>query len=202
MRQIRSLRGFSQEMIFHVQGNHDESILNIFHGVEPGSSGEERDHHYWIAKNMDKEYISFINKMPKRIEITINGKKFLFLHYHLNDKNQFLSIDNNPSATKLDNFYVNEDADIVCFGHHHILHHFRGSHRIYINPGSLGCNSKPVANYAIINIKNDGCINCTFKEIQYDNQEFLRDYYKYNVPDKEALLSIFHGNQDKEIIGN
>lgn len=190
----------SRNDISYVQGNHDESILKIFNGVEPGSHGEERDHHYWIAKNMDKDYIRFINKIPKKIKTTINGKKFLFLHYHLNGQNQFLSIDSNPSATKLDNIYVNEDVDVVCFGHHHTLHHFKGSHGIYINPGSLGCNSKPVANYVIINIKDDGCINCTFKEIQYDNQEFLLNYYKYDVPAKEALLNIFHGNQDKELL--
>src|SRR5699024_10282544 len=86
-------------------------------------------------------------------------------------------------------------------GHHHILYHFRGSNKIYINPGSLKCNSKPVANYAIINIKDDGCINCTFKEVLYDNQEFLLNYYEYDVLAKEALLNIFHGNQDKEFLG-
>jgi len=192
----------SRNDISYVQGNHDESILNIINGKEPGSRGEARDHHYWIAKNMDEKYISFINNMPKRIGTTINGKKFLFLHYHLNDQNQFISIDSTPTAAKLDSSYVSEDVDIVCFGHHHILHHFRGSNKIYINPGSLGCNSKPVANYAIINIKDDGCINCTFKEVLYDNQEFLLNYYEYDVPAKEALLNIFHGNQDKEFLGN
>ena len=53
------------------------------------------------------------------------------------------SIDTNPSATKLEDLYKNEDADIVCFGHHHVLLHFKGKHRIYFNPGALGCNSKP-----------------------------------------------------------
>ncbi|MCR8968434.1 metallophosphoesterase [Facklamia sp. 7083-14-GEN3] len=192
----------SRNDISYVRGNHDEYIVNIFNGVEPGSHGEEREHHYWIAKHMDEQYLSFIEKIPKRIETTINGKKFLFVHYHLNDQYQFLSIDPEPSTTKLDSLYQDEDIDMVCFGHHHVLHHFRGKHRIYINPGALGCHSKPIANYVIINIENNGCINCLFKEIPYDNHEFLLNYYKYDVPAKESLLSIFHGNQDKKLLKN
>lgn len=184
----------SRNDVSYVLGNHDVSILNIFNGQEPGSSGEEREHHYWIANNMDEKYVSFIRQMPKRLETMINGKKCLFQHYHLNDENQFLSIDSAPTASKLDNIYSNEDVDIVCFGHHHTLHHFRSSKSTYINPGSVGCNSKAVAHYSIINIDDNGCINCTFKEIQFDNRDFLLKYYEYDVPAKDTLLSIFHGN--------
>ncbi|MFF3100194.1 metallophosphoesterase family protein [Viridibacillus arvi] len=190
----------SRKDVSYVLGNHDEAILNILNGEEPGSQGEERDHHYWIAKNMNREFITFLSEMPKRLECMIYGKKILFLHYHLNECNQFLSIDTNPSVTKLDDLYKNEDVDIICFGHHHVLHYFKENNRIYLNPGALGCNSRPIATYATISIKDDGCVNCNVKEVGYNNQEFLDNYFRYDVPAKNTLLRIFHGNQDRNII--
>ena len=186
--------------VSYVRGNYEEAILNILDGKEPGSQGEERDHHYWVAQNMNKKFIPFLRQMPKKLEHKINGKKFLFLHYHLNEEHQFLDIETNPSARKLDDLYKNEDADIVCFGHHHALHHFKGNERMYLNPGALGCHNKPIATYAMISVKADGCVDCIVKEIGYDNREFLLNYNKYDVPAKDTILSIFHGNQDKNFV--
>lgn len=183
-----------------VLGNHDEAIINILNGQEPGSHGEEREHHYWIAKNMSKKFVPFLNEIPKKLECIINSKRFLFLHYHMNDDNRLLSIDINPTFEKLDDLYKAENVDIVCFGHHHVLHHFKGKDRIYLNPGALGCNSKPVATYATVSVKDDGCVDCNVKEVAYDNKDFLLNYHRYDVPAKNTLLRIFHGNQDLDIV--
>lgn len=189
---------YLRKNISYVLGNHDEAIINILNGEEPGSQGEEREHHYWIAKNMNKKFIPFLKGIPKKIECVINNKKFLFLHYHMNKDNQFLSIDMNPSAEKLDNLYKTQDVDIVCFGHHHVLHHFKGD-KIYLNPGALGCNFRAVATYGIVNINDDGSVDCKVKEVIYNNERFLLNYHKYNVPAKNTLLRVFYGNQDLKI---
>src|SRR5690625_276126 len=189
----------SRKDVSFVLGNHDEAILKILNGREPGSQGEVRAHHYWIARNMKSEFGTFLSKIPKKTQCKINNKRFLFVHYHLDEYDRFLSIDTSPSAIKLDNLYKSEDVDIVCFGHHHILHHFKGEHKIYLNPGSLGCNSKPVATYAIVRVKDDGCIDCSIKEVSYDNKEFLLGYFRYNVPAKESILQGFYGSQHKKL---
>lgn len=181
--------------ISYVQGNHDEAILTIRLGKEARSQGEERLHHEWIAKNLEDKYIPFLNRMPKKIYTTIEGMTFLFVHYHLNDADELLPIDGSPSANKLDQIYEGEDVDVVCFGHHHILHHFKSNERLYVNPGALGCNIKASAPYAIIQIEKEGRIHCQFKEVSYHNETFLSDYENKNVPAKETLLRIFHGNQ-------
>jgi predicted phosphodiesterase len=118
----------------------------------------------------------------------------LFLHYHMNENNRFISIDKHPSAEKLDQLYKDSNADIVCFGHHHTLHHFKTKHRHYLNPGALGCNHQPIAPYAILNIKENG-LDVTVKEIPYDNREFLSAYEKLKVPARDFILKIFHGDQ-------
>lgn len=182
--------------ISYVRGNHDEDILRILNGREPGSKGEVREHHYWIAKHMNKRFMPFLSELPMKRKMTIRGKQFLLLHYHLNDQNQFHPIDTNPSLEKLDDLYENESADVVCFGHHHVLHFFKGKDRMYLNPGALGCNSKSIATYALVRVKEDGCIDVEMREVSYDNKEFLRKFYAYDVPAKESILRIFYGDQE------
>jgi predicted phosphodiesterase len=85
------------------------------------------------------------------------------VHYHLNEKNQFVPIDQQLTIEKLDELYKTFEVDVVCFGHHHILHHFKSKERLYINPGALGCYHKPLAPYAILNISAEG-ISVTSKK--------------------------------------
>lgn len=86
----------SRDNVAYVKGNHEEAVLNIIDGEEPGSSGEEREHHFWIADHLNKDYVSFLRNMPKKISQSINGKKFLFVHYHLLDSEErFLQIEKN-----------------------------------------------------------------------------------------------------------
>lgn len=83
---------------------------------------------------------------------------------------------------------------MICFGHHHPLHYFIGHNTIYLNPGSLGCNDKPTAPYAIVTIKNNK-IKVNIKEVPYDNSSFLKSYHKLRVPERDFILKVFHGNQ-------
>ncbi|HWL24616.1 MAG TPA: metallophosphoesterase family protein [Ureibacillus sp.] len=186
---------FSRENISFVKGNHDEAILRIIDGQEPGSKGEEREHHQWIASRLNEKYIPRLSNIPMKLEIEINGKNFLFVHYHLGENNKFLSIDHQPSTDKLDEFYKNCNADVVCFGHHHTIHHFKSNKRLYLNPGSLGCNNQPVAPYLKLIIGEAGQIDVSFIEVPYDNKEFLLAYEKLNVPAREFILKVFHDEQ-------
>lgn len=105
-------------------------------------------------------------------EQIINGRNFLFVHYHLGEEDNFLTIDDQPTTSKLDELYKNSNADVICFGHHHIVHHFKSKERLYLNPGSLGCNHKPYAPYVKLHIGKNGRQDVSFIEVPYDNREF------------------------------
>ncbi|WP_064093502.1 metallophosphoesterase family protein [Rossellomorea aquimaris] len=186
---------YLREDISCVMGNHDEAIVQLLVDNEIGSEGEERLHHEWIADNLDVKFLPFLSTLPNRIECMIGNKQCLFVHYHLNEQGRFFPINSQPTATELDKIYEGKKYDLICFGHHHILHHFRSNQRIYLNPGALGCHTKPTAVYSTITIKEDGCIECSIKEVSYDNKKFLLDYDRLQVPARETLLRIFHGNQ-------
>ncbi|MFJ5716338.1 metallophosphoesterase family protein [Neobacillus sp. NPDC093127] len=186
---------FSRGDISFVLGNHDEAILDIIAGREPYSKKRERVHHEWIASHLDRKFLPYLLAIPTTIDAEYNGKKFIFVHYHLDELGEFLSVDYEPTIEKLDFHYRDSSADIVCFGHHHVIHHFKTKKRLYLNPCSLGCYPKPLASYAILSIGEHGEIGVTFKEVPYDNKEFLLGYNRLKVPDSEYILKMFHGNQ-------
>jgi putative phosphoesterase len=185
----------SRQDISFVMGNHDEAIIDIIGGREPYSKEAERAHHEWIASRLDRKYVNVLKALPVTFQHTCNKKKLLCLHYHLNEQGNFLKTDYEPTEKKLDDHYQHSDADIVCFGHHHVVHCFKTKSRLYLNPGSLGCFHKPFAPYGILSIGENGEMNISLKEVTYDNHEFLLGYKKLNVPDSDYILKVFHGNQ-------
>jgi len=195
---------FSRNDISMITGNHDEAVLALLKNEEhPLSHSHAKEHHNWVANNMDKSFISKLEQLPRKINIFIEGQSILFTHYHikqgkLNDhisKDPFSNIVQ-PSAEKLNVLFNNCKDDLICFGHHHPVHHYVGDKTIFLNPGSLGCNTKPTAPYSIISTEKEK-IKISLKEVAYDNYNFLASYERLQVPDRELILKAFHGNQLK-----
>jgi putative phosphoesterase len=185
----------SRKDISYVIGNHDMAVVAAFYGQEPPVGHQnERHHHEWLAARINSSYIQFIEKMSKQIDQTHLNKRLLFVHYHLNQDEQFFGIDRFPSAERLDKLYEGTKYDLVSFGHHHIIHKIKSDTRLYFNPGALGCYEKPLARYGIVEITNEG-IKVEPVEIPYDNRDFLKSYIDLKVPEREFILKIFHGNQ-------
>lgn len=185
---------FSRTDISFVLGNHEEEIMAILEGKEGNSQGREKTHHVWLANRLEKRFIPYIADLPREIIVEFEGKKLLFTHYHSDSKKRFASIDTEPSTKKLESFYENSPFDLICFGHHHTVHHFSSPQRSYLNPGSLGCCDEPIARYAVITIVA-GEMNVELKGVYYDNHDFLLGYEILEVPAKEFILQTFHGNQ-------
>jgi putative phosphoesterase len=186
---------FSREDVTYVIGNHEEAVLAILEGKEPLSKGNEREHHEWIAANIDEHFVPILTNIPKTEFSKYNGQKILFTHYHLNENEEILPVDYEPTLDKLERIYQNSAADIVCFGHHHVVHHFKSNERLYFNPGSLGCNHKPLAPYAVLTIGEEGNVNISLREVPYENRNFLLNFQELNVPASDFILKLFYGNQ-------
>lgn len=193
---------FSRTDLTMITGNHDEGIISLAKGEEyPSNHPNVKEHHQWILNRMDPSFIPKLEQLPRTINQTIDGRSILFTHYQYKkgklqehiSKNPFSSIVE-PSLENLESLFVENDEDLICFGHHHPLHYFRGDCTIYLNPGSLGCNNKPTAPYAIVTVSNKK-IEINLKEAPYDNTAFLNSYQKLKVPERDFILRVFHGNQ-------
>jgi predicted phosphodiesterase len=193
---------FSRKAISMITGNHDEAILALIEGKEhPESHSHVRKHHEWIAERMDNSFVSKLAELPRYIKKKSMEKSLLFLHYHIEGSklNKHISQDpfskiKKPSLENMEELFKGHSEDLICFGHHHPTHFFFNKDRGYINPGSLGCHHHPFARFAIITIKNHS-IDVELCQVPYNNQAFLASYEKLQVPDREFILKIFHGNQ-------
>jgi putative phosphoesterase len=185
----------SRNDVHFVVGNHDLAVMAAFHGEEaPRGHHKERKHHQWLADRINPDYIKLMSNWPKQITITYINKQLLFTHYHLDQKSWFLPIEKKPTTENLDQIYRGMNYKLVCFGHHHILHHFTSSERVYFNPGSLGCYNKPLARYGTVTL-TEHAMSEEIIEVPYDNKKFLQSYDRLLVPEREFIIKIFHGGQ-------
>ncbi|MED4041216.1 metallophosphoesterase family protein [Niallia taxi] len=193
---------FSRKDVSMITGNHDEAVLALAKGEEyPTSHSSVRRHHQWILDRLDRSFIPHLENLPRRIIQNIEGHSVLFCHYQFkkDHKDQPISKDPfssivSPSKDNLEKLFRNHNEELICFGHHHPTHFFTGKEATYLNPGSLGCNHKPAAPYAIINFSKKK-FEITLQETEYDNEDFLKSYYQLEVPEREFILKVFHGNQ-------
>jgi putative phosphoesterase len=185
---------FSRGDIAFVKGNHDEAVLSIIQGKGPLPGHEHaRSHHEWVASQLDKSFIPKLLELPQMLEVDVFGKNFLFVHYHLKSNGQIKRIDPDPSGEKLDTMYDGTPYDVVCFGHHHPVHHFQTNKRLYLNPGALGCHHQPYARYGIVEVHQNRQVTVQLKEIPYDNTDFIASFERLQVPQREFILKVFYG---------
>jgi len=185
-----------------ITGNHDEAVLALLKGEEyPFSHSHAKEHHQWIGDKMDKDFISKLEQLPRTINLTIEDKSILFTHYHIEETklNEHISKDPfsrivEPGLDNLIALFKGNKENLIGFGHHHPLHFFEGNDTIFLNPGSLGCNSNPTAPYSIVEIEKDKII-VSLEEVSYDNTKFLESYELLQVPKRDFLIKVFHGNQ-------
>ncbi|MFC6233222.1 metallophosphoesterase family protein [Paenibacillus allorhizosphaerae] len=193
---------FSRDDISMVTGNHDEAVLALLNGEEyPVSHSHVRSHHEWIANRLDFSFIEKLRSLPRSIELTQDNLRVLLIHYHIKQSKLIEHISNDPfssivepSLDNLSKLFSDRQENLICFGHHHPIHYFNHQSRTYLNPGSLGCNNKPTARFALVDVA--GVQSRTeLNDVNYDNTDFLKSYSKLNVPDREFILKVFHGDQ-------
>jgi putative phosphoesterase len=193
---------FSRDDVSMITGNHDETVIALLKGDPyPQSHAHARAHHQWIADRMDSCFVDRLARLPRVIHKTIEGARVLFIHYHIEhariaepiSADPFSSIVQ-PQLDQISALFKDYTADLICFGHHHPIHHFRNERTFYLNPGSLGCSPSPSAPYAIVNIEK-GHIEIQCRHAPYDNSQFLASYELLQVPDRHFIIKAFHGNQ-------
>jgi putative phosphoesterase len=178
-----------------LRGNHEDAVLAVRDGRDPGSRGDEREHHAWTAARLDRAHEVWLRLLPRRLLVERAGARILLLHYHLDASGSYLPVEQSPGAAALDALYRGAPADAVCHGHHHEPRALRGERRLYVNPGALGTGDRPVARYAVLSIGTAGEVDVTLHEEAYDNRAFLASFQRLQVPARAFILSAFYGNQ-------
>lgn len=192
----------SRSNITLLTGNHDEAVLTLYKGEPyPKSHEPVRSHHQWIADRIDPAFVKMLEKFPRIATRTIEDVKVYFTHYRIRPNRMEAHISEDPfhsiidpNLENMEKLFQNFSEDLICFGHHHPLHYFKGEKNTFLNPGALGCSPDNLAPYAIVTLKNSQ-FNIEIKKAEYNKQPFLESYEKLNVPEKDFILRVFHSQK-------
>lgn len=174
-----------------VMGNHEAWFAFGLPQPRPAWMSEaELAHHQWVHRQLNPSLRAEVAQWPWVIEQEIDGTSLAFLHYGLAPGGtDFLSIVPSPTPADLDALFVAHDVDVVFYGHHHPASDLRGRAR-YVNPGSLGCHTAPVARYVLLDVQWKGYA-ISFRAISYDDTALFQDLEDRHVPERAFLRQVF-----------
>ena len=175
-----------------VLGNNE---LNIIYGTEIDKSveDEEKKHYDWIRESLNDEEMSFLNKCKCTIDENINGFKFLFEHFLIeNDKEKlpFYSL-NILKDNEVNKIIKDLDYDYIFVGHEHRDFNINEGKVNLIDMGSSGCRHDNLTKYTILDISNN--VNVDIKQIPFNREALLNDLNEYDYPFRSFLAKIFFG---------
>lgn len=177
-----------------ILGNHE---LYDIYGTDIDDKMPENQilHHNWIAKNINKINKTYLMNCDLEYSINIYNFKIGFKHFLINkfskDKYPFHSLNLIRKGTIREKL-VNEDYDILFFGHEHRGFEININTKKFVCVGSSGCRKDNKTFYTILLIEEDK-YSIEKRELIYDRHKFESKMKTIDYPDKETIEKIFFG---------
>lgn len=183
-----------------ISGNHDECVLALIHGdVYPASYQHAKAHHQWIADSLTSENQSYLEHLPRMLDVTLQDQTMHLTHYAYADQTKKIGEEPLKLAVEgtkesLPVLFARNEARIIGFGHHHPAQQVETNQTLYINPGALGCQEKAIAPVAIIDWEKDQ-VRSEILKISYDDRPFLDVLNTTEMPERELMRRLFFGSR-------
>ena len=176
-----------------VLGNHEAYALDLWpHDEASGMGVDEVAHHAWVRATLGSSLYEAIARWPWALEQGSTGVRIAFLHYPLDASGRdFSPFVVDSTAEALDLLFVGYQADVAFYGHNHAASDVQGYTR-YVNPGSLGCYTEPLARFVTLDLTDD-CYTLTKRAVPYDDTDLLRAFDERRVPDRAFIRRAFFG---------
>lgn len=177
----------------HVKGNHEVYFTQGISDPPPSfMSAGEAAHQRWVHAQLTLQHHAWISGWPFSIAREIEGVRVAFQHSGLGETGQDIQgIPQPASPADLDHLFAAQAAGLVFYGHRHEAADATGQAR-YINPGSLGCYSSPLARYIVATFQR-GQYRIERRTAAYDDAALLRAFEDRAVPDWEFIRPAFFG---------
>lgn len=174
-----------------VRGNWDDCVLEALdgqYGLEEPQEIQMLRLTQYLMERIDPRRIDWIRSLPMTTTKEVIGLTF-HLSHNLPDKNWGgdLQVSN---ATKNFDQLVGPDIDVAIYGHvHKQLLRYASQGQQILNPGTIGMpyfDWKSLQNhraqYAIIEVEEDGLTNISFRKVAYDYEAELAIAKEKNLP--------------------
>lgn len=181
-----------------VMGNHDALFaFGLPDPLPPWMSEGELAHQRWVHAQLDPALQSVIASWPWVIEENLAGKRICFVHYGLDETgHDLIPVVPQPGPVDLDRLFARHGAQVVFYGHDHrpgAMTSEDAGRAWYVNPGTLGCGSEPMARYALWEIDRDGGQRLTLRAVRYDPEPLFRAFEEREVPERAFIKAVFFG---------
>lgn len=176
-------------------GNHD---MWFAHGLPqpqpPWMDDGEAAHQRWTHAQLDPALRAVVADWPVVVEMECAGQRLVLLHYEPEDcAAGFRAAPRYPTAADLDEAFAGRQADVILFGHTHVACDVQGRAR-YINPGSCGCHTLPLARFAVLTCGREG-YTVEQRAAPYDDAPLYRAFEQRRVPERGFLYRAFFGGR-------
>ena len=149
-----------------------------------------------LLERTTQEQLETLRQLPVHITQTINGVT-ISLSHHLTDKNWGRELVPTNPQENFDRLFLTNDVDVAIYGHTHVqLMRYGSAGQLIINPGSIGnpfyqrkkMRKAARANYAVLEIDDQGMTEVFFKQIPYDVEKEIERAHACNFPYVELYI--------------
>lgn len=178
-----------------LMGDYEAAFVNgLSDSLPDGMSEEEFEHQRWTIEALDAALRDTVAGWPYLVEIEIEDVPIAFVHYALGESGRdFLPAQPDATADDLDKLFERVQAQLIFYGHVPSKSSVQGR-AMYINPGSLGCQTGASANYCIIDLRR-GNIVIDHHEVMYDDAPLAEAFEKRAVPGRVPFYQAFFGGR-------
>lgn len=178
-----------------LMGNHDEyAVQGPAHAHMAGMDPVERAHQAWVRSQLTEEHIAAMAEWPYLHQVQTSGAHLVACHYaRLTDGSDFAPILRNAPPAAFDALFAPPEPAIVFYGHDHPAADIQGRSR-FIDPGSAGVGSFPVARYAVVDLGDDSAPGVRFGSVRYDGDRVLRDLEARQMPGRSYVIATLRDN--------
>ena len=174
-----------------VRGNWDDCVLEALdgeYGLEDPQEIQLLRLTQYLMEGLDPKRIDWLRSLPLVEKKEVNGIRFSLTH-NLPEKNY--GGDLRP-ANVTENFdqLLDDQTDMAIYGHvHKQLLRYGSQGQQILNPGTIGMpyfDWEPIQNhraqYALIDVEEDGVTNLQFRKVAYDYEAELQDAKDKGLP--------------------
>ena len=174
-----------------VRGNWDDCVLEALdgeYGLEDPQEIQLLRLTQYLMEGLDPKRIDWLRSLPLVEKKEVNGIRFSLSH-NLPEKNY--GGDLRP-ANRTENFdqLLDDQTDMAIYGHvHKQLLRYGSQGQQILNPGTIGMpyfDWMPLQNhraqYALIDVEEDGVTNLQFRKVAYDYEAELQDAKDKGLP--------------------
>jgi putative phosphoesterase len=178
-----------------VMGNHESWFVDGLPEPQPAwMSDGEREHQEWMHAQIDPQLRSVVAQWPYALECESGGVLITFVHYALAPcSRDFIPPTRHPTPSDLDRMFAHHGTALIFYGHDHSASDAEGRAR-YVNPGSLGCCSEPVARYCIADMRQ-GSYTISHHAVTYDDGALPGAFEERRVPARDFICQAFFGGR-------